>query len=209
MKLNEIFRKYSCDKDTHHYYEVYAKDFEPRRNDPINILEVGIHKGSSHSSWVDYFPNAQVYGIDIFTWPDGSTRITPEQISILKHERVHWLKADSTLPIYSDIKSAWGDVKFDFIIDDGLHTPEANTKTFENLIGFLKDDGIFYIEDVWPLDIMTENEWSHHWIKNRPERYNLELWNGFAKVINQYKVTNIDLRGPSRMPDSYIVKIEK
>lgn len=209
MKLNEIFRKHSCDKDRHHYYEVYAKDFEPRRNDPINILEVGIHKGSSHSSWVDYFPNAQVYGIDIFTWPDGSTRITPEQISILKHERVHWLKADSTLPIYSDIKSAWGNVEFDFIIDDGLHTPEANTKTFENLIGFLKDDGIFYVEDVWPLDIMTENEWSHQWMKDRPERYNLDLWDGFAKAINQYKVTKIDLRGPSRMPDSYIVKIEK
>lgn len=204
MNLKEIFTKYSCDKDKHHYYKVYENDFEARRKDPINILEVGIWKGTSHSSWVEYFPNAQIYGIDIFS------RITPEEVPILKHDRVHWIKADSTLPeIQQTIKNEWGEVGFDFIIDDGLHTPEANAKTFENLIYFLKDDGIFYVEDVWPLDIMTQKEWNHTWLKNRPERYSLELWNIFTKAIDGYKITNIDLRESSKMPDSYIVKIQK
>lgn len=204
MNLKQIFTKYSCDKEEHHYYKIYEKDFESRRKDPINILEIGIWKGTSHSSWVEYFPNAQIYGIDIFV------RMLPEEVHILKHNRVHWLKADSTAPeIQKIIKEKWGNVKFDFIIDDGLHTPKANAKTFENLISLLKDDGIFYVEDVWPLDIMTQKEWNCHWIKKRPDRYSLELWNIFAKAIDGYKVTNIDLRESSKMLDSYIVKIQK
>ena len=202
--LKNIMKKYNCDKIEHMYYEVYENDFQHLQKDEIKILEIGIWKGTSHSSWAEYFPNAQIYGIDIFT------RISPEEVPILKNDRMHWIKGDSTSEeVKQRIEEKWGNVKFDIIIDDGLHTPEANAKTFLNLIDRLKSDGTFYIEDVWPLDIMTEQEWNHRWIKSRPEKYNKKSWDIFAKSIENYKVETVDLRQSSHMPDSYIVKVKK
>ena len=200
--LEEIFKKYNCDKLRHHYHKVYEKDFASLRNENINILEVGIWKGTSHSTWHEYFPNAQIYGIDIFS------RMKPEDVKILSEERVHWLKADTTHKETYDIVKEWG-VQFDIIIDDGRHTPEANANTFINLIDFLKEDGSYYIEDVWPLDIMTEKEWNHRWIKSNRSRYNMENWNIMEKSLQNYKVERIDLRASSNILDSYILKIKK
>ena len=49
---------------------------------------------------------------------------------------------DASLP--NIIKNAWGKhIKFDFIIDDGAHYPEANRLTFENCYPFLKKNGTY------------------------------------------------------------------
>ncbi len=45
----------------------------------------------------------------------------------------------------------WKKIKkknFDLIIDDGLHTNEANISFFENSFKYLKPDGMFIIEDI-------------------------------------------------------------
>ena len=48
MDLKEIFVKHKCDKGIkHRYWEIYQKDFESLRNQPINILEIGTFKGES------------------------------------------------------------------------------------------------------------------------------------------------------------------
>ena len=202
--LKKIFAKNKCDKNEHMYYEVYEPYLEPMKEQPIQILEVGIFKGTSLKSWHEYLPNADLYGIDIFT------RLKPEDVPILKKDRVHWIQADSMVNSIQDkIIETWGDVKFDVIIDDGLHTPEANAKTFENLMPFLKDDGVFFIEDVWPLDIMTGSEWKHTWLKQRPEKYNMNKWKLFEKAIQVYKVKQHDLRKFSGKQDSYIYEIRK
>lgn len=203
--LKEIFKKYKCDKGSKHSYElVYEKDFELLRNQKINILEVGIFKGESMSSWIEYFPNATVYGIDIFT------RVKEADIGILKHPRAEYLKADSTkLEIVSIIKSNWPDVEFDIIIDDGLHTPLANKETFLNLINFLKINGAFYIEDVWPLDKMSDEEMKHYWIKKHPTEYTKENMNVFLDSIKGYNLEIFDNRKTSKEPDSVVYKITK
>ena len=186
------------------YYEVYERHLEPIKEQPIRILEVGIFKGTSMESWYEYLPNADLYGIDIFT------RLEPKDVPILNKDRVHWIKADSmNKSIQDEIVETWGGVKFDVIIDDGLHTPEANARTFENLIPFLKDDGAFFIEDVWPLDIMTNVEWKHAWLKQRTEKYNMNKWKIFEKAIQGYKVKQHDLRKFSGKQDSYIYEIRK
>jgi len=42
MNLKEIFVKHKCDKGIkHRYWEIYQNDFEPKRKEPINILEIG------------------------------------------------------------------------------------------------------------------------------------------------------------------------
>lgn len=201
IMLESLFNKYGCDKSSkHHYHTVYEKEFDSIRNEAINILEVGVFRGDSVRAWLDYFPNATIYGIDVFK------RHTPQEIDILQHERVKWLKADSTnIAVRQSIKKEWPRIRFDIIIDDGLHTPAANASTLHNLYPLLKKNGSFYVEDVWPLDIMTRSELEHYWILKHPDRYNILEMNKFLREIQDKEVERFDLRPVSRHPDSYII----
>jgi len=201
--LRQAFDRAGSDKGSKHGYErAYEETFEPIRNEPLNILEIGILNGHSLAAWVDYFPNAQIYGIDTFE------RVAPKDINILNHERVHWLKGMSqTINTKELMKKTWPDVQFDIIIDDGLHTPIANGATFENLIEFLKDDGYYFIEDIYPLDILTEKEWQHYWIRTHPKDFTMINWVRFTNALFGYKEKHYDLR--DRYGDSYIIRISK
>lgn len=203
--LKELFNKYGCDKSKKHSYDtVYQPEFEALRNEPINFLEVGVFKGHSLQAWLDFFPNATFYGIDVFT------RVDPKDIPVLQNERVKWIKADSTkTSIRELLPVVWGDTKFDIILDDGLHTPRANGQTFNNLYRFLKPGGSYYIEDVWPLHIMSEQEKQHWWVQKYPDRYNTSEMDYFMNQIPRTKMTEFDLRKKSGEPDSYIMKFEK
>ena len=203
--LKELFDKYGCDKARKHSYDqVYGPEFESMREQPINILEVGVFKGESTSAWVDYFPNATIYGLDVFT------RVKMEDIKILQHERVKALRGDSTnITVTNEIYKHWPDVKFDIIIDDGLHTPRANADSFKNLFPFLKDDGAYYIEDVWPLDIMTKKELNHWWLNKYPERYSALEMEYFLAAIEPYNIERFDNRQLRGEGDSYIIKVTK
>lgn len=216
ISLNFLFNKYGCDKGSdgikgrppHNYNLLYEKDMSKKKNDNINILEIGILRGKSIASFLDYFPKAQIYAIDTFE------RIPPNQIRFINNERVHWIKADSTDTKVSDlIEKSWGDISFDFIIDDGLHTPDANTSTFKNFIKYLKDDGIYYVEDTWPLHLMTEEE-----IQNTesyrllPQKlYTKNKMKKFIESLQSYNYTEHDFRNITKSfaPDSYIFRVKK
>ena len=202
--LKELFNKYGCDKaKKHHYDTVYQPEFEPLQNESINILEIGVFKGESASAWIDFFPNATVYGLDIFV------RVSAEDVPILQHPRVKWLKGDSTHPSVSGaIQKAWPDVQFDIIIDDGLHTPEANAQTFKNLFPFVKSTGSYYVEDVWPLDIASQKDLQHYWLQKSPDIYNMLKMNMFLNQIDDKQVERFDLRKLSGQGDSYIIKVQ-
>lgn len=198
--LKTLFDRYGCDKATKHkYHRIYEKYMEPRREDPINILEVGVFKGNSIEAWLDYFPNATIYGIDIFV------RVQPEKIAALNHPRVKWARGDSTKS--ADTVGLWPDVKFDFIIDDGLHTPMANKATFDNLVGKLAEGGQFFIEDVFPIDRMTPSEMMTPWVRNNPKDYNTAAFAEFMQSANKYKHERYDNRKLSMQPDSYMFVI--
>ena len=202
--LEELFNKYGCDKAVkHNYHTVYEPEFEAIRNETINILEVGVFKGDSVRAWLEFFPNATIYGIDVFT------RVKPEDIDVLQHERVKWLKADSTnIAVRDQIKKEWPRIRFDIVIDDGLHTPDANAKTLHNLFPLLKKNGKFYVEDVWPLDIMTTEEMQHFWVRKYPERYNILEMNKFTAQTQGKSIQRFDLRKSSGQPDSYIIRVQ-
>ena len=66
--LNEftlLGRYYGTDKIYHHgyhrYYPRYIEPFKSIRNG--GMLEIGIDSGRSLNMWIDYFPNAFIYGI--------------------------------------------------------------------------------------------------------------------------------------------------
>ncbi len=64
------------------------------------------------------------------------------------------------------------DFQFDVIIEDGLHTFNANKIFFENSINILKDGGIFIIEDI-------------------DKRYHSDFNNFINQVKNRYKFIDL------------------
>ena len=203
--LGDLFNKYKCDKASkHHYHTVYGPELESLRDQPINILEIGVFKGASAQAWLDYFPDATVYGIDIFT------RVIPKDIPVLNHPRMKWLQGDSTqLDIIPKIKEVWPNTLFDVIIDDGLHTPAANAATLGNMFNLMKATGKYFIEDVWALEEMTREELGHPWIKEHREDLNVLEAQKLLNVLADKKVERFDLRFQTKQPESYIIKVTK
>lgn len=205
--LEEIFRSNKCDKIDHGYDAVYSKFFEKIRNySTINLLEIGIWKGASVDSWLEYFPNINIYGIDIFS------RIKEEEVPALKNPRMHYIKGDSTNPnIREQIAEKWGEnIKFDIVIDDGLHTPDANRLTFNHISPFLGLNPQYYVEDIWCIGKMTEEERKHYWLIKKAKDFTLEKYNEFLGSFGEeYSAEHFDLRKSSRMQDSYIIRVTK
>lgn len=212
--LRDCFDRYGCDKGTtkHMYdrcYEIYMED---RKDDQLNILEIGCFRGESIEAWLDYFPHATIYTVDIFS------RTDPDELEVLKNERVKWLKYDSTnagLPM--KMQYHWGnDIKFDFIIDDGAHWPQANRKTFEHCFPFLNQDGVYFIEDVWMLD--RSEKANHDWVRKNPDRYVYGEHVRLMSEVEKYDLKHYDFSGTVRTnkvggfkesyPDSWIMRIK-
>lgn len=204
-ELANLFNKYNCDKASkHQYHTVYGTELEHLRDEPIHLLEVGVFRGASIQVWLDYFPKATIYGLDIFT------RVNPKNIPVLNDSRVKWIRGDSTsLDIIPKIRTEWPHVRFDVIIDDGLHTPRANANTLNNLFGFLKAGGMYFIEDVWALSEMTSKELMNSWIQKHSQDLNILEEQYFLKALADKKSERYDLRYITKHPESYIIKVTK
>ncbi len=208
-RLKDAFNKSKCDKSWKHGYEIiYGERFNEvlKRNDgalTTNLLEIGIFKGASLEAYFEYFryytDNFRICAVDLFD------RIPPEEIQILNHPKVEWLAGDSTKIKWKD------DTKFDIIIDDGLHTPLAQAKTLDNFYPSLKSGGSYFIEDVWPISLMTNEERKHKWITTHPQDYTFENYRVLQKAIEQTKgrVIEHDFRVLTGQPDSFIIEIIK
>jgi len=98
--------------------------------------------GASLRVWRDYFKNAQIYGADI----DKDILFQEDRI---KTYYVDQLNTRSIEIMWKEI----GIQNFDIIIDDGLHTTDANINLFVNSFNKLKKNGIYIIEDVHTLEL--------------------------------------------------------
>jgi 23S rRNA U2552 (ribose-2'-O)-methylase RlmE/FtsJ len=139
--LNEIFENFKeqklfsggGDKGTiHHYIESYDRLFSEKRNDNINVLEIGINRGESLKMWREYFPNANIYGIDI-TLPehiDGVTMYTCDQVDQIKLDEL------------------FKNINFDIIVDDGSHKIQHQFLSLKYLWSKLNKDALYVIEDI-------------------------------------------------------------
>ena len=136
---------------SHNYSDFYELIFSSRRSSVESLLECGIgtpntefpssmgeeaNPGASLRVWRDYFPNAEVTGIDI----DPEVMFSEDRIN------TYCVDQTSEESIKEFLDSQNGD--FDIIIDDGLHQYHANVSLFENTIDRLSEDGTYVIEDV-------------------------------------------------------------
>jgi hypothetical protein len=93
--------------------------------------------GASLRVWRDYFKNAQIYGADI------------DKDILFQEDRIKTYYVDQLNT--PSIGTMWKEIvvqNFDIIIDDGLHTVDANINLFINSFDKLKKNGIYIIEDV-------------------------------------------------------------
>ena len=152
-QLAKLFNKYGSDKSSFHdYHLLYGSILAGRCSDQLDILEIGIgsnnisvvsnigadgHPGASLRAFRDFLPNSIIYGADI----DSSI--------CFEEERIKTFFVDQTnLNSFNEISKAIGNKKFDLIIDDGLHSPNANIATLIFAISKLKSKGCFVVEDI-------------------------------------------------------------
>jgi len=201
--LVELFDQYGCDKGSskHRYDRVYAPVLDKIRDEEFHMLEIGIFKGNSTEAFVEYCPEGYFVGVDIFT------RVSMKDVKILSHPRVIGCKCDSVSGPDDFFKSIAG-TGFDIIIDDGLHTHEAQYKTFTNFMPYLLRGGSYFIEDVWAYDRMTEQEKQHPWLKRHGGAFSEEEYQKLLDVIKPYEVIYHDLRD-GYDPDTFILEIIK
>jgi hypothetical protein len=131
----DLSKHYDTDKVTYHGYQFFYPQFlEDMRFKKFNMLEIGWGSGASIKVWNDYFPNAQIYVMDIdVEYVDGRQKVIKGDQS----------NEEDLLKVVNDVKSA------KFIIDDGSHNPEHQLNTFYYLFkNLLEPGGVYIIEDI-------------------------------------------------------------
>jgi demethylmacrocin O-methyltransferase len=140
--LNKLAQIYRTDKwGTHFYTQHYHNHFKNIRFEKLNILEIGVggfedplKGGNSLRMWKRYFPNSNIYSLDIH---DKSFH-QEKRIKIFQGSQVDFQFLDKVVSNMGEI---------DIIIDDGSHINEHVINTFEYLFPKLKTNGIYAIED--------------------------------------------------------------
>lgn len=138
-KLCELAYKYDTDKrpgsGRHNYTPFYH--FLLHDKEVSKILEIGVDKGRSLRMWQEYFPKAQIWGID--NDPD----------KIINEDRIRSVLCDqsSKEKLEEAIQTLGYD--FDFICDDGSHNPKHQVLSATVLVPLLKVGGYYIIEDVY------------------------------------------------------------
>jgi len=147
--LCHICRHYGSDKggnhlkagDTvHRYTPAYHEMFKDRREKVKNVLEIGVNYGCSLRMWRDYFPKAEIYGLD------------SNQSCLFADDRIMCFAGDQNNP-YDLLKlmdAVGNETKFDLIVDDGSHEPRHQIFSAAFFVRCLAKDGIYVVEDIYP-----------------------------------------------------------
>jgi SAM-dependent methyltransferase len=136
--LIDIASHHETDKGLSGYLEAYATHFEPIRDRPVKLLELGIFRGHSLLLWQEYFPAGLIAGLDIdpVSLPGPGSRIRMYQGS----------QADC--PLLDRVRLECAPEGFDVIIDDASHVGSLTKVSFWHLFRrHLKPGGLYVIED--------------------------------------------------------------
>lgn len=153
--LTEIANACGTDKGTtignaHCYTATYERYFSRLRNEPINLLEIGLSIGGpehdkpvsrtvydvpSVRMWQAYFPKAHIIGADI------------SDCSALERERFSFVQVDCGSE-ESLAKLAENCPPLDIIVDDASHASYHQQLTLKVMFPKLKSGGIYVVEDL-------------------------------------------------------------
>jgi SAM-dependent methyltransferase len=149
-----VMTKYGSDKGRpNNYTPVYSALFKERREQSLRVFELGLGTnnpdlpsnmgvfgapGASLRGWRELFPHALVYGADI------------DREILFQEDRIKTFYCDQL--DRSSIRELWSRADLqggmDIIIEDGLHTFEANVSFLEGSLDYLRPGGIYVTEDI-------------------------------------------------------------
>lgn len=132
--LIDIGKQYPSSKNKFGFIQIYKNYFSDFKNKKFNLLEIGIDKGDSLRIWRDFFPNANICGLDI---DKKEFKINGVEFFFGDQSDKNFLKL-----ITDKYKT------FDIIIDDGSHVSKHIISSFEYLFSYLNNDGLYVIEDL-------------------------------------------------------------
>ena len=159
-----------CPQRRHNYTTVYHSLFHDRRNQIHDVLEVGIGfpaimgeryiTGASLFMWRDYFPQANIMGLDI------------NRNTLFGSDRIQCYYADQSDPASFRFLR---DHQFDVIIDDGSHVVGHQILTLKHVFRCLKPGGVYVIEDlnVYNVDWLREANLDANWVE-KVEEFHLD-----------------------------------
>jgi len=148
-----VMADFGSDKAKNKYTPVYSALFDHRRAEPLCIFELGLGSnnlnvlsnmgvfgapGASLRGWRQLFPHAVVYGADI----DRRILFDEDRIKTFYCDQ---LEASSIREMWSHPALRGG---ADIIIEDGLHTFEANISFLEESLQHLCPGGVYIVEDI-------------------------------------------------------------
>lgn len=174
MVIDSLAIKHNTDKSSldHQYTQFYQKYFDTYIKSPKKILELGIYSttnppkidtcGASLKTWAEYYPNATVYGLDLFDFTvldkyynniktmfcncEIRTKEDFEYYQNVTLKEIHSKMEGGKIGLESVVEKFGSD--FDIIIDDGPHTMASQQIFLGYMFPHLKSNGIFVIEDL-------------------------------------------------------------
>lgn len=177
MTLNDIGLRLGTDKasDHHGYLDFYQKNLP---KNPKRLLEVGVQGGESIAMWREYYPKAEIVGIDI-----------TEPLDI---EGATCLKINSN-DVYELKKLG----KFDLIIDDGSHRM-LDQQVFMQfaLDNMLSDNGVFVMED------LHTSKWGAEWFDGAAHT----TADVIKSMEDEYDITYFDRTGTKDVSYTAIIR---
>ena len=150
-KLKELYNYYGSDKAGAHDYHLLYGSLLSEPASVTALLEIGLgtnnprlisnmgkrgRPGGSLRAFRDFLPTARIYGADI------------DRQILFEEDRITTFFVDQTDPAsLTALASLIGD-QFDLIIDDGLHSPNANLAILDFGLRKLKIGGWLVVEDI-------------------------------------------------------------
>lgn len=130
---------FQLDKFDHMYLQkYYDKEFTPRRNDEINLLEIGVATGISMKFWSEWFVNGKIYGVDL-----GHESRLGDFYKKHNLNNIYWENA-----LTNSFVNRFENDYFDYVIDDGSHRIEDQIVAIKKYLPKIKSGGKLVIEDI-------------------------------------------------------------
>ena len=112
-----------------HYFPLYEQHLAPYRNFAKRILEIGVDHGGSLQLWKQYFPHAEIVGVDI---EPRCKDYTEDRITV-------------RIGSQTDVAFLESLGEFDIVIDDGSHNTNDQEISYKTL--WPKTKSVYIIED--------------------------------------------------------------
>ena len=137
QRLYDVGARHGTDKaGQRELLYVYEEYFERLRATELVLVEIGVLGGASLRMWREYFPRAQIFGIDVD--PEAEAH-ADDRITVL-------IGSQSDTGFLNTVLERTG--RPDIVLDDGSHHARDQITTLLHLWRYVKPGGFYLVEDL-------------------------------------------------------------